>query len=212
MHVQIKVCGLTRAADVAAAAALGFDYVGVIFAGGPRHRTLTEATHILRDAGHASRVGVFGTPHATELSNYVRSVPLSVAQLHGDSSPKAVLAARAVGVHEVWAVVPVVDGKLRHDAEELFQCADAVVLDTRDAEGLGGSGRSFDWGEIGDLLHPMRRQAKLVIAGGLTPDNVARAIELLQPDIVDVSSGVESSTGVKDPKLLSRFIEAARSA
>jgi len=212
MRVQIKVCGLTRAADAATAAALGFDYVGVIFAGGPRSRTLSEAIHILRDSGTAARVGVFGVPHATELSNYVRMVPLSVAQLHGDSSPKAVLAARAVGVHEVWAVVPVMDGALRHDTEELFQCADAVVLDTRDAGGLGGTGRPFDWDAIGDMLRPMRRQAKLVIAGGLTPDNVARAIEMLKPDIVDVSSGVESSTGVKDPKLLSRFIEAARSA
>ncbi|MEO7041238.1 MAG: phosphoribosylanthranilate isomerase [Gemmatimonadaceae bacterium] len=212
MRVQIKVCGLTRAEDVAASAALGVDYVGVIFAGGPRNRTLTEAVHILRQSGKAATVGVFGTIHATELSEYVRTVPLSVAQLHGDSSPKAVLAARAIGVGEVWAVVPVVDGTLRQDAEELFQCADAVVLDTRDAGGLGGTGRSFEWGAVGDLLQPMRRQAKLVIAGGLTPDNVARAIELLKPDIVDVSSGVESATGVKDPKLLSRFLEAARSA
>lgn len=212
MRVQIKVCGLTRPADVAAAAALDVDYVGVIFAGGPRNRTLAEAVHILRESGTAARVGVFGTLSAAELSNYVRTVPLSVAQLHGDSSPRAVLAARAIGVHEVWAVVPVIDSTLRHDVEELFQCADAVVLDTTDVGGLGGTGRSFDWGAAGELLHPMRRHAKLVIAGGLTPDNVARAIELLKPDIVDVSSGVESSTGVKDPKLLSRFIEAARSA
>jgi len=188
------------------------DYVGVIFAGGPRNRTVTDAAHILRDAGSSSRVGVFGDVHATELGACVRAVPLAVAQLHGDSSPKAVLAARAIGVHAVWAVVPVIEGQLRHDAEELFQCADAVVLDTRDAGGLGGTGRSFEWGAVSDLLQPMRRRAKLVIAGGLKPDNVARAIELLKPDIVDVSSGVESVTGVKDPNLLSRFVEAARSA
>ena len=212
MRVQIKVCGLTRAGDVEAAVALGFDYLGVIFAGGPRNRTLNQAANILQHAGRAYRVGVFGTPHAGELSNYVRSVPLAVAQLHGDSSPRSVLAARAVGVHQVWAVVPVVNGLLRADAEELFQCADAVVLDTRDAAGFGGTGRSFEWGEIAEVLGPIRRRAKLAVAGGLTPDNVARAIEVLKPDIVDVSSGVESAPGIKDPILLSRFMEAARSA
>jgi phosphoribosylanthranilate isomerase len=212
MHVEIKFCGLTRAQDVDEAVALGCDYVGVIFAGGPRNRTLREASEILRDAGKARRVGVFGAPHATELSHYVSSVPLSVAQLHGDSSPRAVMAARTIGVHKVWAVVPVVNGALSDDAEELFLCADAVVLDTRGAHGLGGTGRSFEWQAVADVLQPIRRTAKLVVAGGLNPENVGRAIELLRPDIVDVSSGVESAPGVKDPILMSRFIEAARSA
>jgi len=212
MHVGIKFCGLTRADDVEAAVALGCDYVGVIFAGGPRNRTLGQAASILRNAGSARRVGVFGAPHATELSHYVTTVPLSVAQLHGDSSPRAVLAARAIGVTEVWSVVPVVGGALRPDAEELFQCADAVVLDTKGANGLGGTGRSFDWAAAAAVLGAVRRQARLVLAGGLTPDNVAEAIAHLKPDVVDVSSGVESAPGVKDPILMSRFVEAVRSA
>lgn len=212
MHVRIKFCGLTRADDVETAAALGCDYVGVIFAGGPRSRTLDEATAILRDAGSARRVGVFGVPDATELNRYVTSVPLSVAQLHGDSSPRAVLAARAIGVGEVWAVIPVSGGSLGDDAEELFQCADAVVLDTRGMNGLGGTGRSFDWAAAAAALGSVRRQARLVIAGGLTPGNVAEAIAHLKPDVVDVSSGVESAPGVKDPILMSRFVEAVRSA
>lgn len=212
MHVQIKFCGLTRAEDVATAVALGCDYVGVIFAGGPRNRTVDQAADILHDAGSAHRVGVFGAPRAAELSHYVASVPLEVVQLHGDSSPRAVLAARAVGVHKVWAVVPVVDGTPGKDAEELFLCADAVVLDTRGVDGLGGTGRSFDWEAVAAAIAPVRRHARLVVAGGLSPENVARAIEYLKPDIVDVSSGVESAPGVKDPELMSRFVEAARSA
>ncbi|HWG34205.1 MAG TPA: phosphoribosylanthranilate isomerase [Gemmatimonadaceae bacterium] len=212
MHVRIKFCGLTRAGDVEAAVALGCDYVGVIFAGGPRNRTLGEAASILRHSGSARRVGVFGAPHATELNHYVTSVPLSVAQLHGDSSPKAVMAARAIGVTEVWSVLPVVDGALRGDAHELFQCADAVVLDTKGANGLGGTGRSFDWAAAAAALASVPRQARLVIAGGLTPDNVAQAIAHLKPDVVDVSSGVESAPGVKDPILMSRFVQAVRSA
>jgi phosphoribosylanthranilate isomerase len=212
MHVRIKFCGLTRAEDVTTAVALGCDYVGVIFAGGPRNRTLGEASSILRHAGSVRRVGVFGAPHATELNHYVTTVPLAVAQLHGDSSPKAVMAARAVGVGEVWSVVPVVGGALPKDTEELFQCADAVVLDTRGADGLGGTRRSFDWAAAAAVLGAVRGQARLVIAGGLTPDNVAAAIAHLKPDVVDVSSGVESAPGVKDPILMSRFVEAVRSA
>lgn len=212
MHVQIKFCGLTREADVATAISLGCDYVGVIFAGGPRNCTIHHATDILRGAGEAQRVGVFGTPHADELRHYVASVPLSVAQLHGDPTPRAVMAARAIGVHKVWAVVPVIDGVPGKDMQELFLCADAVVLDTRGANGLGGTGRSFDWQAVAAAIEPARHHARLVVAGGLNPGNVARAIEYLRPDVVDVSSGVESAPGVKDPELMSRFVEAARSA
>jgi phosphoribosylanthranilate isomerase len=212
MYVGIKFCGLTRVEDAATAIALGSDFLGVIFAGGPRNRTPEQAAEILRAADHGRRVGVFGSPHAAELRAYMTAVPLSVAQLHGDASPKAVMAARAIGADEVWAVLPVVDGVLGEHAAELFQCADAVVLDTRAANGLGGTGRSFDWEAVAQSLDGVERRARLVLAGGLNPDNVARAVQTLHPDIVDVSSGVESAPGVKDPILMRRFVEAVRSA
>lgn len=212
MYVGVKFCGLTRTADAATAVGLGADFLGVIFAGGPRNRTPAQAAEILSCADRARRVGVFGSPDAAELRAYMMRVPLFVAQLHGDASPKAVMAARAIGADEVWAVVPVADGSLGEHAAELFQCADAVVLDTRGAKGLGGSGRSFDWGAVAGSLQSLERRARLVVAGGLTPDNVARAVQALRPDVVDVSSGVESAPGVKDPNLMRRFVEAARSA
>jgi phosphoribosylanthranilate isomerase len=212
MRVEIKFCGLTRAEDVEKAVELGCDYVGVIFAGGPRNQTLHHASRILRDTGSARRVGVFGAPRAAELDEYVNGVPLSVAQLHGDSSARAVLAARAIGVGAVWAVLPVAAEGLGERARELFLTADAVVLDTRGANGLGGTGQSFEWEAAAREIAGFERRAKLVVAGGLGPHNVARAIELLKPDIVDVSSGVESAPGIKDPILMSRFVEAARSA
>ena len=217
MRVAVKFCGLTRAADVARAAELGAEYVGVIFAGGPRLRTLTEAAEILRGAGDARCVGVFGTPGADELHRYVQSIPLRIAQLHGDSTARAVSAARLAGAQEVWAVVPVTGGQLAPGAEELFQCADAVVLDTRASTGLGGTGRSFDWELVAQALVGLRgplraRGGRLVVAGGLTPENVAQAIRYLEPDVVDVSSGVELAPGIKDPILMSRFVEAAWSA
>lgn len=212
MHVRIKFCGLTRARDVETAESLGAEYVGVIFAGGPRNRTLAQAEEIMRVSRSAARVGVFGSEPATALRQYMSGVPLSVAQLHGDSSTKEVLAVRAIGAAEVWGVVPVVGGELSDEAADLFLSADAVVLDTGAANGLGGTGRSFDWNAVAEKLLGMKRTAKLVVAGGLNPDNVDAAIRVLHPDIVDVSSGVESAPGVKDPILMRRFAEAARSA
>lgn len=212
MGVRIKFCGLTRAADAEMAVQLDSDFLGVIFAGGPRNQTAHQAAHVLRNAGTASRVGVFGTPTAEELLVYIREVPLAVAQLHGDATPRSVMAARAIGAGEVWAVVPVGVGPLPPHTSELFQCADAVVLDTRAPNGLGGTGRPFDWEAVARSLEGLERRARLVIAGGLNPDNVASAIRALKPDIVDVSSGVESAPGLKDPILMSRFVEAARSA
>jgi len=212
MAVRIKFCGLTRACDVDTAVALGSDYVGVIFAGGPRNRTLDQASDIMRRAARAQRVGVFGTPDEAELARYVASVPLSVAQLHGNASARSVAQARACGAAEVWAVAAVRDGVLPEPAAELFQCADAVVLDTGATDGLGGTGRAFDWAAVAAAIGAVSRHARLVVAGGLSPDNVARAIQCLRPDVVDVSSGVESAPGVKDPILMRRFIEAARSA
>lgn len=212
MHVRIKFCGLTRATDAETAVQLGGDFLGVIFAGGPRNQTAHQAAHVLRNAGAARRVGVFGSPTAEELLAYIREVPLAVAQLHGDATPRSVMAARAIGANEVWAVVPVGAGALPEHTSELFQCADAVVLDTRAPNGLGGTGRPFDWDAVAQSLNGLERRARLVVAGGLNPDNVAAAIRALRPDVVDVSSGVESAPGVKDPILMSRFVEAARSA
>ncbi len=212
MHVRIKFCGLTRARDVEEAESLGAEYLGVIFAGGPRNQSLAQASALLRHAGAAKRVGVFGGQRATELHHYVSSVPLAIAQLHGETTVKQVLAARATSVHEVWAVVPVSGSQLSAEAEELFRTADAVVLDTRAANGLGGSGKSFDWMAIAGKLGSVNRTARLVIAGGLSDRNVAEAIRILKPDVVDVSSGVESAPGAKDPILMRRFTEAVRSA
>jgi phosphoribosylanthranilate isomerase len=108
----------------------------------------------------------------------------------------------------VWAVVRV-DGALDTTTlHELWQSADALVLDSKVKGVLGGSGISFDWSAAGHATHS--RQGRLVVAGGLTAANVAEAIETLSPDIVDVSSGVESSPGIKDHARIADFIEAVR--
>lgn len=215
MGVQVKFCGLTRHEDLAEAVRLGAEYAGAVFAGGPRSRTLGQASALFGErAGPipVRRVGVFARADEGALRVAIAGVPLDVVQLHGDADNAGIDAARAAGASEVWAVVRIHGIYLPQSTEQLFLSADAVVLDTKGAAGLGGTGRIFDWEAIAAQLMPLRRRARLVVAGGLTPENVARAIHVLKPDIVDVSSGVESAPGVKDHLLMRRFSEAARGA
>ena len=209
--VAIKFCGLTREADVRTAAALGASYAGVIFAGGPRNRTIEEAAALFAHAAPMRRVGVLRASDAAAARVQAARAPLDVIQLHADPTGDDVARARESGA-EIWAVVRIAGGTLHPEARTLFQVADAVVLDTRSEGGLGGTGRTFDWRGVAAELRPLSRRARLVVAGGLDPSNVAEAIRVLAPDIVDVSSGVESAPGVKDPDLMRRFVEAARSA
>lgn len=212
MAVQVKFCGLTRPEDLAEAVRLGADYAGVVFAGGPRVRTMGQASALFCAQAQTRRVGVFARADEGALRVAVAGVPLDVVQLHGDANESGITAARAAGAGEVWAVVRIEGMYLPATAEQLFLSADAVVLDTGGATELGGTGRVFDWEAIAAQLLPIRRRARLVLAGGLTPDNVVRAIRLLNPDVVDVSSGVESAPGVKEHSLMRRFSEAARGA
>lgn len=213
MTIQLKFCGLTRREDAAEAARLNAEYTGVIFAGGPRERSIQQAAELFRDGAKGPRrVGVFGHVDEHALGAAMHRVPLDVVQLHGDATPAGIEAARAAGAAEVWAVVRVRGSELPESTERLFLQANAVVLDTKGASSLGGTGQVFDWEAIAGQLQSIERLARLVVAGGLTPENVAEAIQALAPDVVDVSSGVESAPGVKDHSLMRRFAEAARSA
>lgn len=209
MRVDVKVCGLTRASDARAAAALGARYIGVIFAGGPR--TLdAEAARLVLDGGGASvdRVGVFANADTAAIAVTVNEAKLDIVQLHADPDADTVRAIQEVTGARVWAVVRV-DGALDPAMlRQLWKAADALVLDSKVTGLLGGSGVSFDWREAEQATHT--RAGRLVVAGGLTARNVGEAIETLSPDIVDVSSGVESSPGIKDHARMADFIEAVR--
>ena len=211
MRVAIKFCGLTRVDDVAAANTLGASYTGLIFAGGPRMQTIDSARALLNTAGSARPVGVFRTGVGDDLRRALDALPIAVVQLHGDVTDADVRAAREMGAREVWSVARVAGARLPAGIETLFQVADAVVLDTASANGLGGSGERFDWGGVGEQLSAIPRRARTVLAGGLRADNVADAIRALRPDVVDVSSGVESAPGIKDFELMRRFVDAVGS-
>lgn len=215
MAVEVKFCGLVRPADAAAAARSGAAYLGVIFAESPR-RLLPDAARLVLDAGtrsasasSARRVGVFGRGPAADVGRIALEAELDIVQLHGDPGPGEIEDVRAYFAGAVWAVLRLEDAELPGDAETLAREADAIVIDAKAPGSLGGTGRALDWRRLAPALAAIRSHAPLVLAGGLTPENVAAAIALLQPDVVDVSSGVEGAPGVKDHGRMRAFAEAA---
>ncbi|HZS59935.1 MAG TPA: phosphoribosylanthranilate isomerase [Gemmatimonadaceae bacterium] len=203
----VKFCGLRRAEDAAAAVDLGAAYVGVIFAGGPRQVTVDEARRILEPTrGRARATGVFGAMSPDAITQVVEQVGLDVVQLSADPDADIVEAVRSVTRAEVWAVVRC-GATLPESASALFTHADAVLLDAKVAGRLGGTGHTLPWNDLAPAVNAIRSDRRLILAGGLTPDNVRLAIEALAPDVVDVSSGVESAPGIKDHERMRAFYE-----
>jgi phosphoribosylanthranilate isomerase len=211
--VEIKFCGMTRPEDANEAATLGAKYVGVVFADSPRQLSDERAREVFASVPlGVSRVGVFGDTKPEQIAARAEALGLDVVQLHGDPKPRTIARVRKRWHGRVWAVQRITD-TLPDSARDLFEAADGVVLDARTPELLGGTGITLPWEELRervDVFRPPR--AKLVLAGGLTPENVARAIGALHPDVVDVSSGVELMVGVKDHAKMRAFRDAVLEA
>ncbi len=221
---------MTRAEDVLAAAELGAAYVGCVFASGPRRRTASEAASLfvaLSGPRAPRRVGVFAPDTgrresaSSGIEEVVARVALDIAQVHGETSPAAIAALRARlreshPSREVWAVVRCEDGRLPSGLATLWAAADALLLDAHVPGVLGGTGTTLPWQAMAASVRAARRDAgpgaRLIVAGGLTPGNVAAAVAALQPDVVDVSSGVERAPGIKDHDRMRAFAEAVRTA
>lgn len=200
---RVKVCGLTRPMDALAAEAVGVDAVGVVFAEGSKRRVdLAQAAEVLAPLGpFVTRVGVFTDARPDELWAAVERLRLDAVQLHGQLEP-AQLAALRVRVRVIKAVSWTPSLDLRGLAE---LPVDALHVDGPQA----GSGRSFAWGEA--AADGLARLPRWVLAGGLQPENVAAAAEALRPWAVDVSTGVESAPGLKDPLRMAAFMAAVAS-
>ena len=211
MPAEVKICGLTRSVDAEFADAAGASYLGVIFAGGPRERTPAEARATL-SGRRARKVGVFADQSPSEIATIAALVGLDVLQLHGANDPDRIAAVRAATGLEVWAVVRSSTGVLSERDEELADAADALLVDAMVPGPLGGSGVTIPWLHLGESLDAMASGHRIILAGGLTADNVGEAIDYVSPMVVDVSSGVESSPGIKDQKLVRAFIAAARAS
>lgn len=211
MTPDIKFCGMTRVEDVNAAVALGARYIGVIFAGGPRSITLERARELLASVPtEVGRVGVFGREIKATSGQEAQELGLDVMQIHGDPDEAAVALARESFGGAVWAALRVPGEVLPSHAAGLFRAADAVVLDAYSQHALGGTGKPLPWGDLASAVAAVRQPGRLVLAGGLRPENVSAAVRALRPDIVDVSSGVESAPGVKDHAKLRAFRDAVR--
>jgi len=211
--VEIKFCGLTRREDVRQAALLGARYAGVILTESPRQLDDTRARELLAGAPEAvRRVGVFGAEAPERIAERAKEIGLHIVQLHADPDPAAIARLREHWTGTVWAVQRLRGSDVPRSARELFAVADAVVLDAHAFGALGGTGVALPWQELRDRVHSLRAgRARLVLAGGLTPENVGSAIDLLQPDVVDVSSGVETEPGIKDSERMRAFRDAVYS-
>jgi len=212
--IRVKICGLKTPQDVAAAAAAGAAYAGfVFFAKSPRHVTIAEAAALAIDAPVGlCKVALTVNVTDAELDAITDAVPLDMLQLHGKEPPQRVAEVRARYGLPVMKAVGIADASDLPQIAEYEQVADQLLIDAkppRDAVLPGGNGLAFDWRLLAGRKY---WQKPWMLAGGLTPDNVAEAIRMTGTRQVDVSSGVESAPGQKDAALIDAFTKAAIAA
>jgi len=208
--IDVKFCGLTRAEDAHQGAALGAAFLGTVFAGGPRQLTAGRARAVLDAAvgcGVAKRVGVFGAQDVGAIAELAAEARLDVVQLHGASDGALVESLRQRGPWQIWRVVRVA-GDMTVLPDGAATGVDGVLVDALVPGALGGTGVAVNWEALARALDRANRPPHLVLAGGLTPGNVAMACRVVSPDVVDVSSGVESAPGIKDHSKMRAFVEA----
>ena len=208
MSVLVKICGLKEPETLRAALRAGADWIGFNFVEkSPRYVTPAAAASLLLGIGAAVPVALLVDPDDARIDE-VAALGFPVIQLHGDESAQHLAAVKARTGLEVWKAVGVSTEADLERAMLYDGVADRVLLDAKppkDAEITGGHGATFDW----SLLKAWQPQTPWMLAGGLTPDNVAEAIAATGARAVDVSSGVERARGLKDAALIKRFIEAA---
>jgi phosphoribosylanthranilate isomerase len=207
---EAKVCGLTRPADAARAVRLGASYLGVVFAESPRRVGTAAAREVVAASGGVPVLGVFVDASADEILRQRDRAGLAGAQLHGHY-PLAVRERLAREELQVWSVLRVAEEQDLAGLLDLAAGASVVLVEPRVAGAHGGTGISLPL-ELAALARERLGNARMALAGGLRPETVERAIALAHPDIVDVSSGVESAPGIKDADLLARFLEVTRDA
>lgn len=209
--MKVKICGLRSRGDLAAARSAGAAYAGLVFyPSSPRNVTLADARWISAAIPEGLTI-VALTVNATdaELDAILDAAPVDVLQLHGSESPERTAEIRDRYRKPVMKAVGVAEEGDLDGLPAYAGAADMFLIDARpprDAELPGGNGVAFDW----RLIQGRRWPAPWLLAGGLTPDNVAEAIRLTGAEQVDVSSGVEYARGLKDPERMRAFVTAAR--
>lgn len=208
--IRVKICGLKEPEHVHAAVAAGAAYVGfVFFDRSPRHLTIDEAFELAVDVpSGVAKVGLVVNADNHALDRIIETVPLDMLQLHGSETAERVAEIRDRYRLPVMKAVGVASEDDLPALAEYGRVADQLLVDAKPARGAdlpGGNGLAFDWGLIAGRRWPV----PWMLAGGLTPANVAEAIRLTGARQVDVSSGVETAPGLKDTGLIRAFIAAA---
>lgn len=201
--VRSKICGITRIEDALAAVEAGADAIGFVFyAKSPRAVSVQQAREIIKALPpFVTTVGLFVNASACELNETLDAVPLDLLQFHGDETPE-----QCEGYHRPYIkALRVKAGDDIAAACAAYASASGILLDTY-VEGVpGGTGQAFDWSLI-----PQGLSKPIILAGGLSVQNVAQAIAQVQPYAVDVSGGVEKSKGIKDHDKIRAFMQAVR--
>ncbi|WP_210496139.1 phosphoribosylanthranilate isomerase [Microvirga antarctica] len=214
MDHLVKICGLSTPETLEAALAARADLVGFVrFPKSPRHVSLETGRALSAQAkGRAGRVVLLVDADDAEIDSAIEALDPDMLQLHGSESPERVAFIRRRFGRPVLKALGIATAQDLAAATGYLTSADYLLLDAkppRQSDALpGGNGLSFDWG----LIDSLDRTLPFMLSGGLDPANVAEAIRLTRPDAVDVSSGVESGPGVKDPDRIGAFVKAARAA
>jgi phosphoribosylanthranilate isomerase len=209
--VRVKICGICSAEDARAAEELGAGYLGMILSQGFGRSLLPDQAVDIALNVDKPVVAVLVDESVDEAQRIAALVGASVIQLHGDESPAFVQELRARGDWAIWKAVRV--RKLEDVARAVSEyeaLVDGLLLDAWHPELPGGGGVSFAWDNFSSVRDIFPSGLELIAAGGLTPDNVARAVRVLAPDVVDVSSGVELSPRLKDHDRIQAFVVNAR--
>ena len=203
--MQVKICGITLIDDALVAVDAGADALGLIFyEGSPRGIEVEQAREIVSAVPPYTTVtALFVNPERSLVERVLKAVPISQIQFHGNESAQF---CQGFGRPYVKSIAVSTDDEMQQVMRE-HSASRAFLFDTLVPGKHGGTGKTFDWTKI-----PTKNIGYRVLAGGLNAENVAEAIRIGGPDAVDVSSGVESSAGVKDHDLVRRFIAAAKQA
>ncbi|MGN7748122.1 phosphoribosylanthranilate isomerase [Pseudomonas sp. 22515] len=204
-NVRSKICGITRIEDALAAAEAGADAIGFVFyAKSPRAVDVRQARAIIAELPpFVTTVGLFVNATRCELNEILEVVPLDLLQFHGDETPQD-----CEGYHRPWIkALRVRPGDDLEAACQRYAGARGILLDTYVPGVPGGTGEAFDWS-----LVPARLGKPIILAGGLSADNVGQAIARVKPYAVDVSGGVEQAKGIKDAAKIEAFMRAVKQA
>ena len=221
----IKICANTTLEDTLLAADAGADAVGFVFAPSPRRVTAGHVATMMPDLpADLTKIGIFNTHDSDEIAFSLQSAGLHGVQLHGELDFSLAEKLRQQFDSSFFLIQTLhwdlnsdparAEDRLRHELRAVARHSDidAILLDTRTATASGGTGKTLDWARAREVLAAESGKLRIILAGGLTPDNVAEAIRTLRPWGVDVASGVEWQPGKKDPSRLRAFITAARAA